>query len=127
MTRRDRAIKRFDRSRIVQGCGLIPLAGAVLVVLAPAAPIAFTGWTVIGAGLALLAPTVLGATSLAVPSSSPGTAIAAVTTLGYLGSFSGPPLIGALAGLLTLSAAIGLLAVAAATAAVLAPVALPRT
>jgi hypothetical protein len=36
-------------------------------------------------------------------------AIATVTSVGYLGSFSGPPLIGALAGLGGLSAALGLL------------------
>jgi hypothetical protein len=40
-------------------------------------------------------------------------AIAAVTTLGYLGSFTGPPLVGALAELTGLSRALGLLVVAA--------------
>jgi MFS family permease len=35
-------------------------------------------------------------------------AIAAVTTVGYLGSFTGPPLIGALAELVGLTAALGL-------------------
>ena len=76
-------------------------------------------------GLALLAPAILGAAPQAAAGIPPGTAIAAVTTAGYLGSFTGPPLIGALAGLLTLSGAIGLVAVAAATAVLLAPTALP--
>jgi hypothetical protein len=40
-------------------------------------------------------------------------AIAAVTTLGYLGSFTGPPLVGALAELTGLTRALGLLLVAA--------------
>jgi hypothetical protein len=44
-------------------------------------------------------------------SASPGVAIAAVTTIGYLGSFTGPPAIGALAEVLGLSAALGLLVV----------------
>jgi hypothetical protein len=48
----------------------------------------------------------------------PPVAIAVVTTLGYLGSFTGPPLVGALAELTGLSAALILL-VAAATLPVL--------
>jgi cyanate permease len=40
-------------------------------------------------------------------------AIAAVTTLGYLGSFTGPPLVGALAEVTGLSTALWLLVVAA--------------
>jgi hypothetical protein len=40
-------------------------------------------------------------------------AIAAATTLGYLGSFTGPPLIGAVAELTSLTRALGLLVVAA--------------
>ena len=51
-------------------------------------------------------------------------AIAAVTTLGYLGSFSGPPLIGALAELTGLSRALWLLVAAAALPVLLAPRAL---
>jgi hypothetical protein len=50
-------------------------------------------------------------------------AIAAVTTIGYLGSFSGPPLIGALAGATGLTAALALLLLAAFGAAALAGVA----
>lgn len=41
----------------------------------------------------------------------PGVAIAAVTTIGYLGSFTGPPLIGALAELSSLTLALALLVV----------------
>lgn len=54
----------------------------------------------------------------------PAAAIAAATTVGYLGSFTGPPLIGRLAGAIGLSTALGLLTVAGATAALLAPAAL---
>jgi hypothetical protein len=43
-----------------------------------------------------------------------------VTTIGYLGSFTGPPLIGALSGPLGLTPALALMAVAALVAAVLA-------
>jgi hypothetical protein len=90
------------------------------VVAAPTAPLALAGWAILGAGLAAIAPAVLGAA----PSGSqlpPPVAIAAVTTLGYLGSFTGPPLIGALAELTGLSTALALLIAAAVV-----PVALAR-
>jgi MFS family permease len=121
----DPAISRFGRRRLVQACGLTAAVGAVLVVLAPTAAVALAGWTVVGAGTALLAPTVLGAAPARSTTITPATAIAAVTTLGYLGSFSGPPLIGALADLGNLSDALLVLAAAAGTAVLLAPLALP--
>ena len=43
-----------------------------------------------------------------------------MTTLGYLGSFTGPPLVGAVAEVTDLSTALGLLAVVSAGAALLA-------
>ena len=51
-------------------------------------------------------------------------AIGAVTTIGYLGAFAGPTMIGALAEPIGLSAALGLLVVAATAIALLAPRAL---
>ena len=67
------------------------------------------GWAVFGLGLSSMAPTILGAargvTGIPVPA-----AITAVTILGYLGSFTGPPLIGVLAQLSTLRTALWLLA-----------------
>jgi hypothetical protein len=49
-----------------------------------------------------------------------------VTSIGYLGSFTGPPLIGALAQLSDLSTALALLVVAATVVALLADRVLPR-
>jgi hypothetical protein len=49
-------------------------------------------------------------------------AIAAVTTVGYLGSFTGPPAVGAIAEIAGLSAALGLVVVAAIAIAALARV-----
>lgn len=121
----DSAVSRFGRRRLVQVCGLTAALGAFLVVLAPTATVALTGWTIVGGGIALLAPAVLGAVPGRSTTTGPATAIAAVTIMGYLGSFSGPPLIGALANLGNLSTALLLLAAAAGTAALLAPLALP--
>jgi MFS family permease len=115
----DHLVARFSRTRVVQGCGLIATLGVVLVVSAPDALVALAGWTVVGAGLALLAPTLLGAAPTR-SAAAPATAIAAVTTLGYLGSFSGPPLVGALAELTALSTALTLLVIAGLTVTALA-------
>ena len=79
---------------------------------------ALAGWALLGAGAAFVAPAVLGAApSVAVL--PPPVAIAAVTTVGYLGSFTGPPAVGAIAELTGLSAALGLLVAAGAVAAAL--------
>jgi hypothetical protein len=80
-------------------------------------PAALAGWALFGLGIAAIAPTVLGAAPKTAPAGMPpAVAIAAVTTVGYLGSFTGPPAIGALAGATGLDAAIGLLAGLAALA-----------
>jgi MFS family permease len=120
----DRAQARFGRVRIVQYCSLTAAAGALLVVFAWTTAAAMIGWMIIGVGLAVLAPTVLGAAPSRATKTTPAAAIAAVTTLGYLGSFTGPPIVGGLASLIGLSAALGLLAAAGGIAALLAPVAL---
>jgi MFS family permease len=104
----DRLVARFGRVRVVQGSGVVAAAGATLAIAAPAAAPSLAGWTLFGLGLAAVAPTVLGAATSA-GRAPPAGNIAAVTTVGYLGSFSGPPAIGALAGLASLSSALGLL------------------
>jgi MFS family permease len=123
----DRLVAGLGRLRVVQASGLVAATGSVIVVAAPTAPVALLGWAVLGAGLAAIAPAVLGAAPSAAPLPPP-VAIAAVTTLGYLGSFTGPPLVGALAELTSLSTALGLLVAAAVMPVLLARPALgPRT
>jgi MFS family permease len=104
----DALVERLGRTRVVQGCGAVAAAGSTLAIAAPGAALCLAGWALFGLGLAALAPTVLGAAPAA-GHGSPATAIAAVTTIGYLGSFTGPPLVGALAEAATLGAALCLL------------------
>jgi MFS family permease len=106
----DRLVASLGRTRVVRGCGAVAAAGSALAVAAPSATVSLAGWAVFGLGLAALAPTVLGAAPAA-GDGSPAAAVAAVTTVGYLGSFTGPPLVGALAEAGSLSAALGLLVV----------------
>jgi len=116
----DGLVERLGRVRVVQGCGAVAAAGSALAVAAPAAGLSLAGWALFGLGLAALAPTVLGAAPAA-GHGSPAAAIAAVTTVGYLGSFTGPPLVGALAEAGSLGAALGLLVVVSAAMILLAP------
>jgi len=89
---------------VIQDCG------ATMVVAAPGAALGLAGWTVLGLGLATVAPTLLGAAPR-IGGTQPALAIAAVTTIGYLGSFTGPPLIGILADATSLSTALAALIV----------------
>lgn len=104
----DRLVERFGRTRVVQCCGLVAAAGSALASAAPTTALSLAGWSLLGLGLAALAPTVLGAAAGA-GDAPPAVAIAGVTTVGYLGSFTGPPAIGALAEITGLSAALGAL------------------
>jgi MFS family permease len=121
----DRHVARFGRMRVVQGCAGAAASGAALVVLAPTAALALAGWALFGLGLAAVAPAVLGAAP-GTGDAAPATAIAAVTTVGYLGSFSGPPALGALAEVTDLSTALIALVVVSGILGVLARPALRR-
>jgi MFS family permease len=119
----DRLVARLGRVRVVQACGGVAAAGSALAVTAPTAAVSLAGWALFGLGLAALAPTVLGAAPSA-GDGPPAVAIAAVTSIGYLGSFTGPPAVGALAELGSLTAALGLLVAVSVLMLLLAPLAL---
>jgi fucose permease len=104
----DRLVERFSRRRVTECCAFGIAAGALVLVSAPSATVAVAGWLVVGLALAPVAPTVLGAAPL-VGGRSPAAALSAVTTLGYLGSFTGPPAIGLLADAWGLPAALTVL------------------
>jgi MFS family permease len=112
----DRLVARLGRAGAVRLGGVVSAAGATIAIATPATATALAGWAIPGAGLAPIAPAVLGAAPKVSELPTP-VAIAAVTTVGYLGSFTGPLVIGALAELGSLSVALGLLVVAAAVVA----------
>jgi MFS family permease len=110
----DRLVARFGRARVVRASALAAAAGCGVTVTLPGVVPALAGWALFGLGVAAIAPAVLGAAPTAAAGVPPSVAIAAVTTVGYLGSFTGPPAIGALAGVTGLDAALGVLLGAAA-------------
>jgi MFS family permease len=109
----DRARARFGSRALLGSATLVAAAtlGAGLALHHQVA--AVLGFAVLGAGLSCVVPIVFGAAGPAtgLPSAP---AIAAVSTVGYLGFIAGPPLIGAIGQLATLPS--GLLLVVALTA-----------
>jgi MFS family permease len=108
----DRLVARHGRARFTRAAASVAAIGAGTVVVSGSAGVALIGWAVAGAGVAGIAPTLLGAVPGA--STAPSSvAIATVSAIGYGGSFAGPPLIGALASLMGLSPALGALVLGA--------------
>jgi MFS family permease len=119
----DRVVARHGRARFTRATASVAALGAGIVAVSGSAGVALLGWAVVGAGVAGIAPTLLGAAPgvSAVPSS---VAIATVSAIGYSGSFAGPPVIGALASLTGLPAALASLGLGAGAIALFARTAL---
>jgi len=105
----DRMTARLGDRRVVTGGGLIAVAGLALVLAAGHAPLALSGFLLVGVGAANIVPVLFRAagTQRSVP---PALAIGAVTTLGYAGLLAGPAGIGFLADTIGLAGAFWVLA-----------------
>src|SRR5215217_6061794 len=103
----DRLVSRFGAVRVFRAGAIVAGAGfgGALLVDAPAAGL--IGLGLLGVGIANALPLAIGAGGNA-PGETPATAAAGVSTLGYLGSFVGPALVGGLASLSSLPLALGL-------------------
>jgi MFS family permease len=116
--------RRWGASGLLRRSGALAASGFTVALIIGTAPVALAGFAALGLGLSGVVPTLFrsAANHPGVPT---GPALAAVSSLGYLGFLAGPPLIGGLAEVTSLHLAVGLLAVAAALVVVLAPVADP--
>ena len=87
---------RFGLKRILQLSGALTTAGLILAVIAPNLIPALIGFFLIGMGVSSVVPMVYSAVgkSKTLP---PGTALTAVSSLGFMGLLIGPPLIGFIA------------------------------
>jgi MFS family permease len=108
------ALRRSDRELLVGG-SLVACAGCLLAAVAPNAPVALVGFTLAGLGIALNAPVVFGAAGRGRRDAA--SAVATVTTLGYLGLLTGPPLVGGVGQAWSLRGSFVVLAVIAAAVA----------
>ncbi len=101
----DRLAARYGPACLVRGCGLLASAGlaAALCTRSPAG--AVIGFAACGGGLSCTVPQFLSAAGHADPE-RPGTGIARVASIGYLGLVGGPVLIGGVASVAGLPAAL---------------------
>jgi len=107
--------KRSDRTLLVGG-SLLACAGCAIAAAAPLAAVALVGFATCGLGVALNAPIVFGDAGRGRRDAA--SAVATVTTLGYVGLLVGPPLVGGIGQLISLRGSFAVLAcVAAAVAA----------
>ena len=106
----DRVTARFGAPAVVRGGSLVAAGGlgAALIVGHPVAALA--GFAVMGLGYASLIP-ILFRSAAQMPGLAPGTSLAAVAGVGYLGLFAGPPALGGVADAWGLSWIVGVMAV----------------
>ena len=107
--------RRLDDAVLLAGAFAVALVGLVGAVAAPNVPLALAAFFVGGAGISIAAPALFGAGGRNATAAERGSAVATVTTLGYLGFLVGPPVVGGvaeLAGLRGSFAVLGLLAAA---------------
>ncbi len=106
--------RRLSDTLLFAGAAGVAFVGLVGAALAPTVPVAVAAFFVGGAGISIAAPALFGAGARLATPEQRGSAIATVTTLGYLGFLVGPPLVGGLAeavGLRTAFGALSLIAV----------------
>jgi MFS family permease len=107
------ALHRFSDRTLLGGGSVLSAAGCCIVAAAPNAPVGLARSALARAGISLTAPIVFG---IAGRRPDAGSAVATVTTIGYLGLLIGPPLVGGIAQASSLR--ISFLALAAIAAAV---------
>ncbi|MFI6585212.1 MFS transporter [Embleya sp. NPDC050493] len=115
----DRAAARFGPVRIVRFGALATGSAAAIAIAAPTPWVVVPAFAAVGLGIACSFPLVVGGVGRQFPD-APGPAVATVSTTGYLAFLAGPPLVGFLAGHVTLRLALLLLPVLALVAASLA-------
>jgi MFS family permease len=101
---------RLGMKRMLQFSGLLTATGLLLAVIFPQFITATLGFLIVGAGVSSIIPMIYSAAGKS-KVMSPGVAIAAVSTIGYLGFLFGPPFIGFIAQATSLRISFGLIAI----------------
>ncbi|WP_158990174.1 MFS transporter [Mucilaginibacter sp. L196] len=94
---------RYGLRRILQTSGTLTVTGLLIAVIFPYFYTAMAGFLLVGAGVSSVVPMVYSAAGRS-KTMTPGVALAAVSTIGFIGFLFGPPIIGFIAGLATLRA-----------------------
>lgn len=106
----DWLVIRVGIKRLMQLSGLVIACGLVLAIGLPYLVTAAVGFMLVGFGVSSVVPMVYGAAGKSTVF-SPGVALAAVSTIGYLGFLAGPPMIGFIAQAASLRWSLALIAV----------------
>ncbi|MFH8795357.1 MFS transporter [Streptomyces sp. NPDC017941] len=107
----DKVVDRFGSVRTVRVGGGLAALGGLLVVVAPHAAVAMTGFALMGLGIAVVVPLAFAAAGRAGP--NPSQAIAGVATITYTSGLIAPSAIGTLADATSLVVSFGLVTVLA--------------
>lgn len=105
----DRLVVRFGPVRLVRWGGALAAAGLALALLVREPFVSLVGFAAVGAGFATVVPQVFSAAGR--QGGGAGAAVAAVTTIGYLGFLIGPPLLGGIAEIVGLQLALAVIVV----------------
>lgn len=100
---------RFGLKRTLQISGMLTATGLLTAVAFPYLYTAMLGFLLVGFGVSSVVPLVYSAAGRS-KTMSPGVALAAVSTIGFMGFLIGPPIIGFIAGIATLRASFTLIA-----------------
>jgi MFS family permease len=100
---------KFGLKRTLQVSGTLTAVGLLIAVAFPYIYTAMAGFLLVGAGVSSVVPMVFSAAGKS-KTMLPGVALAAVSTIGFLGFLVGPPIIGFIAGIATLRASFVLIA-----------------
>ena len=115
-------LARLGQTRVLVLGGIITFAGMLAAALSPVLPLALLGFALTGLGVANAFPTAMARVgALAGPHG-----VAAASTFGYAGFLLGPPVIGFLAGAISLRVALTTVCLLAVVAVVLARAAAPK-
>ena len=101
---------KLGMKKMLQLSGVCTASGLLLAVFFPYFITATIGFLLVGAGVSSVVPMIYSAAGRS-KKMSPGVAIAAVSTVGYLGFLFGPPFIGFIAQASSLRVSLGLIAV----------------
>ncbi|HLD53343.1 MAG TPA: MFS transporter [Sediminibacterium sp.] len=105
----DGLVLRFGRKEILQGSGIIIAIGLLIAVFIPTIVFATIGFLLVGFGVSSVVPIVYSQAGKS-DKMSAGMALAAVSSIGFLGFFIGPPLIGFIAEAFGLQWSFGIIA-----------------
>lgn len=92
----DRIVHRVGIKKFLQYSGVLIVSGFTLAVAFPSVPVVITGFAIIGFGVSCIVPLVFAQAGKSKTMSN-GPAMAAISTIGYLGFLVIPPLVGFIA------------------------------